>query len=161
MKFFENAKEKLENMQPEKIFNFDETNLTDDPGAKKVVVLRGTKRVERVMEHSKVAISLMFCISASDDILPPFVVYKAENLYGYWCNGGPAGFRYNVKKTGWFDSRTFELWFRHIFLPHVENIPGEKVELQIILPLILHLLLYHCAEKTTITLPLFPQIQLT
>ena len=24
-------------------------------------------------------------------------------------------------------SRTFELWFRHIFLPHVKNIPGEKV----------------------------------
>ena len=90
-------------------------------------VLRGTKRVERVMEHSKVAISLMLCISASGDILPPFVVYKAENLYGNWCNGGPAGSRYDVTKTGWSDSRTFELWFRHIFLPHVENIPGEKV----------------------------------
>ena len=38
--FFENARQKLENMQPEKIFNFDETNLTDDPGAKKVAVLR-------------------------------------------------------------------------------------------------------------------------
>ena len=41
--FFENAREKLENIQPEKFFNFDETNLTDNPAAKKVVVLRGTK----------------------------------------------------------------------------------------------------------------------
>ena len=97
--FFENAREKLENMQPEKIFNFDETILTDDPGAKKVVVLIGTKRVERVMELSKVAISLI-CISASGDILHLFVVYKAENLYGNWCNGGPTGSRYDVTKTG-------------------------------------------------------------
>ena len=35
--------------------------------------------------------------------------------------------RFDVTKTGWFDSRTFELWFCHIFLPHVDNIPGEKV----------------------------------
>ncbi|XP_031359072.1 uncharacterized protein LOC116182671 [Photinus pyralis] len=96
--FFNNVQEKLESTPPNQIFNFDETNVTDDPGAKKVVVLRGTKRVERVMEHSKVAISLMFCISASGDILPPFVFYKTENLYETWCEGGPPGSKYDVQR---------------------------------------------------------------
>ena len=33
--------------------------VTDNPGAKTVIVRRGTKRVENVSEYSKVAISIM------------------------------------------------------------------------------------------------------
>ncbi|KAK3755438.1 hypothetical protein RRG08_008013 [Elysia crispata] len=35
------------------IFNFDETNLSDDPGAKKCIFKRGVKYPERVMDSSK------------------------------------------------------------------------------------------------------------
>ena len=46
---------------PANIFNFDETNFSDDPGAKKCFVRRSTRRVEMVREHSKTSISVMWC----------------------------------------------------------------------------------------------------
>lgn len=46
--FFENLSPALEQTRPALIYNYDETNITDDPGAIKVLVRRGHKRVERV-----------------------------------------------------------------------------------------------------------------
>ena len=45
----------------------------------------------------------MMCGSATGELLPPYVVYKATNLYKAWCEGGPEGTMYSVTKLGWFD----------------------------------------------------------
>ena len=49
--------------------------------------------------------------NAAGEILPPFVVYKATNLWSTWCVGGPKGARYFSTKSGWFDGVAFEEWF--------------------------------------------------
>ena len=109
------------------IYNFDETALSDDPGACNVVVPRGARRVEVVKEHSKVNISIMICGSAEGELLPPHVVYKATNLYEGWTVGGPSGAQYSVSKSGWFDMDIFEKWFRDVFLEAVRSKPGRKI----------------------------------
>ena len=49
--------------------------LTNDPGAKHVVVRRERRRrVERKSQHSKSSISVMFAGSATGEFLPPMVV---------------------------------------------------------------------------------------
>ncbi|XP_033102406.1 jerky protein homolog-like [Anneissia japonica] len=116
--YFNNIKDVVENIDPENIYNYDETNVTDDPGS---------TRVERVQEHSKMAISLMMCGNAAGTLLPPFVVYKAQNLYENWVARGPAGVKYAATKSGWFDMETFERWFFEIFIPHTADKPGVKV----------------------------------
>ena len=60
------------------IFNYDETNLQDDPGRNWVFVRRGRKRVETVKDTSKTSVSVMWCGSAAGECLPPMVVYKAK-----------------------------------------------------------------------------------
>lgn len=117
----------LTDIEPSHVYNYDETNVTDEPGAKKVVVPRGMKRVERVQEHSKMTVSLMVCGSAAGKILPLFIVYKAQNLYENWTTYGPPGAKYDVTPSGWFDTRTFTRWFLEVFLPHVSNQEGVKV----------------------------------
>ena len=57
-------------LPPTHIWNYDETNVTDNPGAKTVIVRRGTKRVENVSEYSKVAISIVACCNAAGDLMP-------------------------------------------------------------------------------------------
>jgi hypothetical protein len=79
---------------PERIFNYDETNLSDDPGVKKCIFRRGVKYPERVRDSSKASTSLMFCGSAAGEMLPPYVVYKALHVYNTWIEGGPANTRY-------------------------------------------------------------------
>ena len=92
-------------------FNYDETNITNDPGAKHVVVRRGTKRVERKTKHSESSISVMFAGSAAGEFLPPMIVHKLENVYANLIKNDPVGSIYDTTKGGWFDMRTFDLWF--------------------------------------------------
>lgn len=125
--YFTNLKLSLEGIPSENILNYDETNLTDNPGVQKCLFRRGVKYPERVLNFTKGSISIMFAITAAGECLPPYVVYKAEHLYTQWTLNGPKGARYNRSKSGWFDSNTFEDWFESIILPWAQNKPGKKV----------------------------------
>ena len=39
--YFDNLEQSLNEILPENVFNYDETNVTDDPGSKTVIVRRG------------------------------------------------------------------------------------------------------------------------
>ena len=88
---------------------------------KKCFVRRGARRVEMIREHSKTAISVMWCGSASSAMIPPMVVYKAQHVYEGWTMGGPRGTVYDCTPSGWFDGRTFTRWFLLAFLPAAER----------------------------------------
>ena len=93
-----------------------------------MIVKRGHgHRVERKQDHSKQSTSIMFAGNAIGEYLPPMVVYKAQNLYRGWTEGGPHNAVYDVTKNGWFDSRTFEIWFFKVFLPVAQSKVGTKV----------------------------------
>ena len=69
---------------PCNIINCDETNCSDDPGAVKVVVKRGSKHAHRFMDTSKTSTSVMFAVAGDGVLLPPYVVYKAKHMYEGW-----------------------------------------------------------------------------
>lgn len=101
--YFNNIHGVLSDTDPSNIYNYDETNVSDDPGCKRVLVPRSIGRVERVQEYSKMAISIMVCGNATGTFLPPFVDYKAQNVYENWTRSGPDGAKYAATKSGWFD----------------------------------------------------------
>lgn len=109
--YFDNIEKEVEGVLASNIWNYDETNLRDDPGSKKAVMKRGTKYPERLMDSSKLCYSIMFCGNAEGDMLPPYVVYKSVHLYDTWVQGGPKDARYNRTRSGWFDEVTFEDFF--------------------------------------------------
>jgi hypothetical protein len=159
--YFENLIESLANVTPDRIINFDETNMTDDPGRSKVITRRGSKRAERVMDSSKSSTSVMFAGSASGTLLAPYVVYKSEHLYDSWMEGGPKGCRFNRSKSGWFDGKIFEDWFFTIALPFFrkadpsnENLP--KVLLGDNLASHLSLKVIEACEENSIRFVFFP-----
>jgi len=125
--YFDELGISLAGVRPENIINYDETNLTDDPGRKKVIVKRGCKYPERVMNSSKSSTSLMFAGTADGKLLDSYVVYRAERMHDTWTMGGPKGTRYNRTKSGWFDMACFEDWFKKIILPYAKSHPGKKV----------------------------------
>lgn len=127
MNYFDNLEESVAGVPSNLIFNFDETNLSDDPGSVKCFFKRGVKYPERLLSHSKSNISIMFCGSASGNLLPLYVVYKAENLWTTWTEGGPDRTRYNRTSHGWFDSVTFADWFRSVSLLYTKHYEVPKV----------------------------------
>jgi hypothetical protein len=46
--FFNNYKVSVEGVPPENIFNYDESNLRDEPGTTKCIFRKGTKYCEKV-----------------------------------------------------------------------------------------------------------------
>ena len=62
----------------------------------------------------------MFAGNAAGQYFPPFVVYKSENIYREWVRGGQANTVYECTKNGWFDLRTFEVWFFKQFSPSTD-----------------------------------------
>lgn len=125
--YFDNLEESLKDVPASNIFNYDETNVTDDPGSRKRIFKQGVKYPERIMPHSKTLISLMFCGSANGVLLPIYTVYRAENMWTTWAEGGPPGSRYNRTNHGWFDALTFCDWFKQLFLPHAKLLDGKKI----------------------------------
>lgn len=127
VEYFSNLRETLEGVPDTNIVNYDETNMSDDPGRVKVLCRKGSKRAERIMDSSKTSISIMMAISASGQLLPPYTVYKATHLYPTWVEGGVEGAFYNRTKSGWFDGPTFEDWFDKIALPYLKKLQGPKI----------------------------------
>jgi len=60
-------------------------------------------------------------------MLPAYIVYKAENIWSTWTEGGPKGTRYNCSRSGWFDSYCFSDWFETLFVPHAKKLRGKEV----------------------------------
>lgn len=119
--YFGNLKESTKDVQAQFIINYDETNLTDDPGRSTVIVRRGAKHAERILDSTKTSTSVMFAGTASGILLPPFVVYKSKFLYDTWTTGGPPNTVYGCSKSGWFDNELFEKWFFNVALPHFKK----------------------------------------
>ncbi|KAH9635235.1 hypothetical protein HF086_013262 [Spodoptera exigua] len=93
--YIENLSPQIRDIPPTHIFNYDETNLTDDPGQKRVIVRRGCKYPEKICNASKSSTSIMFCGSASGELMPPYVVYKLQKLWDTWTENGPKGCHYS------------------------------------------------------------------
>jgi len=99
-KYFDNLQESLNGVPPENIVHYDETNVTDDPGRKHSIFRRGIKYLDRVMNSTKTSTSLMCAASAAVELLPVYVVYKAENMWDTCTKGGPEDARYSRSKSG-------------------------------------------------------------
>lgn len=102
-------------------------NCSDDPGSSKSIFRRGVKYPERIVNSTKGCVSLMFSGTADGRCLPPYVVYKAENLYNEWVLNGPTDARYNCTRSGWFDATMFEDYFQTVVLDWAKKLPGTKV----------------------------------
>ena len=125
--YFENLQETLRDVPPQNIINYDETNLSDDPGKKRAVARRGAKYPERVMNSSKSSTSLMCAGTADGQLLSPYIVYKSEHLWDTWTERGPKGAFYNRSRSGWFDRNCFEDWFSKVALPYCRKTSGRCV----------------------------------
>nr|CAH7764878.1 unnamed protein product [Callosobruchus chinensis] len=125
--YIDNLKDVVKNVPTENIWNLDETNLSDDPGKRKVICRRGTKYPEKGCNFSKSSTSLMMCGNAAGELLPPFVFYKATQLWNTWMEGGPKHCRYQSTKSGWFVGAAFNEFFESLMLPRLKKLTGRKV----------------------------------
>lgn len=65
--------------------------------------------------------------NATDDFLPPYIVYKANRTYIKYEENGPNGTKYACTLSEWFNMCTFENWYPKILLPYAKWCVCKKV----------------------------------
>ena len=58
--YFDNLELFVTNMRSENLFNYNESNIANNSGSKKVIVQRALRQIERKVEYFKQSISLKY-----------------------------------------------------------------------------------------------------
>ena len=65
--------------------------------------------------------SVMFCVSATGNYLPLFVVCKGLHLCNTWKSGWPPECVYVITPSGWMQDNVFENWFKDFFIQSTQS----------------------------------------
>ena len=61
-------------------------------------------------------ITIVGCVNASGQAIPPMVIFDAKNLNHAWTQGEFPGTRYGLSDNGWMNTGLFESWLTEHFL---------------------------------------------
>ena len=108
--------------QPCFIFNMDETGMPLDPKPPKIVAYKGHKNPSQVSSGVKTQVTVVGCVSAGGQCLPPMVIWDRKNLPPELAVGEVAGTIYGPSAKGWIDQELFDLWFTLHFLRYAPSV---------------------------------------
>ena len=103
---------------PSRIYDVDETGIALDGHAPRVVAKRGQKKVRYRTTGNKKQVTVVACVNASGQCIPPFVIFDAKRLNMQWRKGEVIGTAYGLSQKGWVDSELFRGWLSEYFLVH-------------------------------------------
>ena len=101
---------------PLQVFNMDETGLALDPKSLKTINLKGSKNPSTITSGSKQQITIVGCVRADGQSLPPMVIWNRKRLPIELPNGEVPGTIYGLSEKGWIDRELFYFWFCKLFL---------------------------------------------
>ncbi len=108
---------------PETIFNMVETGMPLCPRPPKVVARKGQKKVRYRTLGQKSQVTVLACGSATDEIIPPFIIFAGKQISPLWTQDEVTGSRFAVSDNGWVDQELFNFWLTDHFLP---NTPSQR-----------------------------------
>ena len=118
--YFDLLKQELTTNQlmhsPNRIYNVDETGMCLDAHAPRVLALKGQKKVRHRTSGNKNQITVIACLSASGQCIPPFVIFDAKRLNLDWRKDEVVGTSYGLSSNGWVDSELFKGWLVQHFV---------------------------------------------
>ena len=105
--------------KPGQIYNVDESSIPLDHRSPHVVTTKGQKKVRYATSGNKSQITVVGCINAIGQALPPFVIFNTKNLNIEWTAGEVTGTTNSLSDSGWMDMKLFKDWVFKQFLRHV------------------------------------------
>lgn len=114
--FFENLDEvtKKNNFQPSRIFNVDETGITNVHKPSSILAPKGQKQVGGATSGERGrTVSVCCAFNAVGSYVPPMFIFPRERMGPAFERGGPAGSLYRCSKNGWMTDHLFQDWLKH------------------------------------------------
>ena len=85
---------------PSQIYNVDEMGMPLDHHPPKIVTTRGQKKVRCRTSGNRSQITVIACVSAVGQVIPPFVIFDSKSLNQQWTKGEVVGTRYGLSSSG-------------------------------------------------------------
>lgn len=107
------------NLQSDVIWNADETGKGFEHNPSNVVARKGAKNIPGRTGNSRENITILACVNAQGEKLPPLCVVKGKttkSLESVATVDGPDGTLWTYQEKAWMCDILGELWFRDIFL---------------------------------------------
>ena len=82
----------------------------------KVVAKKGQKDPSQIISDTKTQVSILACVNASGDCIPPFSVIFNRRMRDELAVGEVPDTYYGYSKKGWMDLELFHDWFSNHFL---------------------------------------------
>ena len=87
-----------------------------------VLARKRQKKVRYCSTGNKSHITVVGCINAIGQALPPFIVFDTKNLDIQWTEGEVLGTTYGLSDSGWMDNILFREWFLKHFYAMLDQV---------------------------------------
>ena len=99
---------------PSRIWNMDETGITNVQHPSKITAMKGQRIVAKVTSGERGATVTVICaISAAGSFLPPMFIYPRKRMIAALLTGAPPQSMGYTSASGWTDSNLFIKWLEH------------------------------------------------
>src|SRR5678816_2470279 len=99
---------------PSRIWNMDETGITNVQRPGKIIATKGQRTVGKVTSGERGATVTVICaMSAIGAFLPPMFIYPQKRMIPALLNGAPPQSVGYTSTSGWTDSELFIKWLQH------------------------------------------------
>lgn len=116
------------------IYNTDESAFGMDPRSIKFLGCRGQLLNHVTGGSGRENTTVLACVSATGQTLPPLIVFTAKAVQPSWLAKTPfPGIMYSANDNGWMTESTFFMWFRDLFIPHVNTNRSDHSETAVLL----------------------------
>ena len=95
---------------PSQLYNVDETGMPLDHRLPIIVTTRGQRKVRCRTSGNKSQITVIACVSAVGQVIPPFVIFDSKSLNQQCIIGEVPGSRYGLNSSWWVDAELFKSW---------------------------------------------------
>ena len=85
----------------------DETGVPLEPHPPTVITQKGKKKVRYHTSGQKQQITVIGCVSATGQCMPPFIIFAAKQLNHFWTRNAVVRSHYAVGDKGWVDHELF------------------------------------------------------
>ncbi|XP_061195392.1 uncharacterized protein LOC133203632 [Saccostrea echinata] len=120
------------NLTPDVIWNMDETGKQFEHRPTSVVARKGARSIPGRTGNSKENISILACVNAVGDVLPPMCIVKGKTprcLESFSTLDSPAGTLWTYQERAWMCDILGQMWFSQVFL---QNIGPKRPQLLIL-----------------------------
>ena len=101
-------------LSPSRIYNMDETGITEVHKPGKVIASKGARQVGKITSAEREStVTLVCAMSAVGTYLPPMYIFYRKRMVEVLMNGAPPQSVGYVSDSGWTDSELFVKWLEH------------------------------------------------